>query len=498
MGSITIDIILCISVLKYTSALLGSEHLMPANAPYQAAIFAPYTGPNQKPNCAGALISPFAVLTTTACVRDLPLRLVLGASNISEKEPQTVNHILNGDKISISRITPEIAIIKLPEPVRFNRFIERIRILDTRDETLTHELAHVSSWGDEAGVLKQASAQIRPNNKCLGYHDGFLLENSKICTDPVVCTGDNGAPLVWMNPKTREKLLVGLVSSFAPSCSGETNIYSKLNTSLSWIMAQLQEAREEYNRKYFHSDQSMEYLKAGELQDRSEGAADSAEQYRTEFRNDTRYVSRNVSEHGYETAAQQTPSGMLEAGNFSAEEVKAGNFSNEHPRGNNITESIETQLRHFNYDSEYIAPNNDEGNNSSNISATSITGRVIINETETENIPEDYRNVNGYSVSENSDSSPELLQEPQESGNSFRTNDEDGNTLPRTMPNERPRESTMRILANSPMRGLLNSPLRGLVKSPMRGLLNSPMRVLANSPMRGLLNSPLRGLVKSQ
>ncbi|KAG5893018.1 hypothetical protein JTB14_037211 [Gonioctena quinquepunctata] len=99
----------------------------------------------------------------------------------------------------------------------------------------THQLSHVTSWGAEGGTLLKATTRIRQNDECLNHHDGLVLQDFKICTDPVACVGDYGAPLIFMDPKSRKDFLIGLVSSFDPSCGGMTTIYTKLDLSYDWL-----------------------------------------------------------------------------------------------------------------------------------------------------------------------------------------------------------------------------------------------------------------------
>ncbi|KAG5893021.1 hypothetical protein JTB14_037214 [Gonioctena quinquepunctata] len=131
MGSTTIKIILCILLLKYTSALLDGERLERGEAPYQAAIFSTDNETNPYPTCTGALVSRNIVITTALCVRNLPIRLILGATNISQDEPSQLSFIVNKDQITIPPESHGVAFIKLPYKVRFNEFIESIEIRDS-------------------------------------------------------------------------------------------------------------------------------------------------------------------------------------------------------------------------------------------------------------------------------------------------------------------------------------------------------------------------------
>ncbi|KAG5893027.1 hypothetical protein JTB14_037220, partial [Gonioctena quinquepunctata] len=243
------------------------ENLRTAEAPYQAAIFSPDNGPNQKPNCSGALISSYTVITSAACVRNLPIRVTLGATNISKEEPTQLSYILNGDRILIPEDRQEIAIIKLTERIRFNKFVSPIPISDLK-ENLTHQLAHVTSWGSEGGILREASPRITPNYECVSYRDG-LFENDKICTDLVACTGDYGAPLIWMDPKTRKKLLIGLVSSFNPSCIGKATEYIKLDLFLDWIKKSMEETEKELRRRNLRRSPAVMQNSIGEYEETS-------------------------------------------------------------------------------------------------------------------------------------------------------------------------------------------------------------------------------------
>ncbi|CAH1156136.1 unnamed protein product [Phaedon cochleariae] len=200
--------------------------------PYQVAIFSPAN--NAIPNCNGALISEVWVVTSKKCIREMPVRLVLGATNIQEKEDHQVEIIIRSMEQMFSPQRPvDVTMVRLLQPVGVNSYIRPIKV----GKAGSHHEVIVTSWGDHGGHLKESFTGIKSSYRC--YAKGTVLNRRKpsryeICTFGTACRGDHGAPLVFRDDSDKIKL-VGILTSYEPNCRSFSDFYTRLMPLHNWF-----------------------------------------------------------------------------------------------------------------------------------------------------------------------------------------------------------------------------------------------------------------------
>jgi len=118
-----------------------------------------------------------------------------------------------------------------------------------------HTSLVVSGWGhtgykDEyqqecySDVLNALKVYSVPNEKCKSMYGSIHggIQDSMMCADNKgqgkkdACAGDSGGPLTWLDPKSGQIKLVGIVS-FGEGCarSDYPGVYSDVSTVLDWI-----------------------------------------------------------------------------------------------------------------------------------------------------------------------------------------------------------------------------------------------------------------------
>lgn len=173
--------------------IVGGKVASPGQFPYQAALKISANDGNYF--CGGSLISSQYVLTAAHCATGAnQITVTLGAQNIRQQEPDQVNLVVKKGDINVhsgynpQTIKNDIAILKLPNPVKFNNKIKAVG-LPTKSDAKTSfagSLATTSGWGkprDSASSiseeLRYVQTQIITQQSCKNIF--YVIQDSNIC-----------------------------------------------------------------------------------------------------------------------------------------------------------------------------------------------------------------------------------------------------------------------------------------------------------------------------
>ncbi|XP_046409157.1 brachyurin-like [Ischnura elegans] len=202
--------------------------------------------------CNGAIIHPYYIVTTAYCVEGgSEFTIYAGVVKRHGDESSRVIVKSNETYIHVGRNQHNndgnIALIKLPEGLRFNEYISAA-LLPWNDDQFVDDDAWISGWGsqDEGGalapILQYAAVTVISNEDC-GKAYGSDMQTSDICTRAVKglgeCDYDNGGPL-FKNITEGASLLIGLSAFNAGCLTMAPDGFSRVSAYRDWINEHLQ------------------------------------------------------------------------------------------------------------------------------------------------------------------------------------------------------------------------------------------------------------------
>ncbi|KAJ3643062.1 hypothetical protein Zmor_025799 [Zophobas morio] len=229
---------------EFELKIIGGDEAEPHSIPYQ--VFLEVQNDTFGWYCGGSLISQNYVLTAGHCgfYGDTAF-ITLGAHKITETEDTQVlitsTDIIVHENYHEARITNDVCVIKLPEPLTLTDAIQPV-VLPSRsdiDNTFEGADARISGWGltdgqshDLSEVLNYVDVTVINNRQCEKTF-GILLP-SVICTSGArntgSCNGDSGGPLV------ANGVQIGVVSFGVMDCIvGYPSGFSRVTRFLDWI-----------------------------------------------------------------------------------------------------------------------------------------------------------------------------------------------------------------------------------------------------------------------
>ncbi|XP_076042406.1 brachyurin-like [Oratosquilla oratoria] len=232
---------------KVTPRIVGGTEATPHAYPWQAALFI------NSQFCGGALISDEWVLTAAQCTNGASLiKVTLGAHNIQMIEPTQVSmtsyefyeHDNNMTSIFLMN---DIALIKLPEKVPFNEYIQPVCLPHKSDkgDCMVGKNVTVAGWGMKSDnsngttdKLRKVEVPVISNEECSKTYGGVITTDI-LCTSgddgKGTCTGDSGGPLSFV---TRNRTEIRGIVSFRSSegCeNGYPDAFTRVTEYLDWI-----------------------------------------------------------------------------------------------------------------------------------------------------------------------------------------------------------------------------------------------------------------------
>ncbi|XP_016984821.1 chymotrypsin-1 [Drosophila rhopaloa] len=241
---------------------IGSLRIMNGTAakekqlPYQVGLLCYFEGSMEEPNlCGGTIISEHWIVTAAHCLQDPNSKLSkvlvhVGSLEYFPDEEIVVNksHTIVHWKFDRNKVTNDIALIRLPNKLTFNKNIQPAKLPSSK-RTYTGRMAIVSGWGlttkhQPSKVLQYIRAPIISNKECerqwnkqLKGKGRKVVPSSFICIDSkagLPCRGDSGGPMVLDDGS---KTLVGIVShGFDGECKLKLpDISTRVSSFLKWI-----------------------------------------------------------------------------------------------------------------------------------------------------------------------------------------------------------------------------------------------------------------------
>jgi secreted trypsin-like serine protease len=236
------------------SRIFGGSHAVPNSWPWQVLY------EERKPcgtnrvctgSCGGTLIDSRHVLTAAHCIGELiPSRITITAGlhdkRISEqdtRQARSVERIFMHPGWDSARLANDIAILRLTEPVQFNKFVQPA-CLPGPDPEPDSEVVLIG-WGAEQfggspyHQLKQA--QVKVIGQCEKYWGQQIDNEKQICVAHrtsgfSACQGDSGGPMLQ---KHNNQWIVQGVTSFISDCKTHDNllpnVYVRVSAYLPWI-----------------------------------------------------------------------------------------------------------------------------------------------------------------------------------------------------------------------------------------------------------------------
>ncbi|KAK3569100.1 hypothetical protein QTP86_022127 [Hemibagrus guttatus] len=229
------------------SGIIGGKEAKPHSRPYMVSVQI-----NNMHICGGMLIKKNRVLTAAHCVDEIEypgkykLEVVLGAHNISKKEPQQqrirVKKNIKHPCYKKNERLNDIMLLKLKSKAKLNKGVQVIHLPKNNENLKANKKCSIAGWGKTSqnsaasDVLREVTLKVQDNSQCKKSWEQYFDTDSMICTAPdgrdAFCQGDSGSPLICGNEPQ------GLAAYTYPrNCLNfeYPEVYMKISYFLPWI-----------------------------------------------------------------------------------------------------------------------------------------------------------------------------------------------------------------------------------------------------------------------
>ncbi|XP_056321487.1 granzyme 3, tandem duplicate 4 [Danio aesculapii] len=229
------------------SGIVGGRVVKLHSRPYMASLQL-----QRQHSCGGMLIKKDYVLTSAHCWNDnIPLEVVLGAHNISQREQsqqiiQVQKHIKH-PSYRIKSHNFDIMLLKLKTKAVLNHFVDIINLPKHELSILAPVECSIAGWGKQrpgeeapSHVLREVNLQLESNSDCKSKWQEHFNSKNMVCTvsdgKKAFCQGDSGSPLICNSE------LYGMAAyTHRDGCTFKyPEVYMKISAFLPWIKKNIQ------------------------------------------------------------------------------------------------------------------------------------------------------------------------------------------------------------------------------------------------------------------
>jgi len=230
-------------VVQERARIVGGEEVEPHSIPWQVKL--------GDVACGGTIICPRFVMTAAHCFEvEEAKEVYVGLHNVkddlTEDRRYEVKKIYKHPKYDVPKY--DFAILELTHPINMSSDAKAIFLPNGKEKYNQESLFLTSGWGAtslggfSSDTLLSVTVPCVPHGVCENlYPTGKItpqmmcagdIENGKIDT----CSGDSGGPLTWLDPKTDQVKLSGVVS-WGTGCAlpQKPGVYADVANQLDWI-----------------------------------------------------------------------------------------------------------------------------------------------------------------------------------------------------------------------------------------------------------------------
>ncbi|NXC99851.1 MCT1A protease, partial [Certhia familiaris] len=188
--------------------IIGGREVKRHSRPYMA--YLQIENGLQSSFCGGFLIHPGIVLSAAHCVPEKGITVILGAHNISDKEPSQqkirVQQWVIHPNYSSTGYQNDIALLKLKSKARINKNVKTISFPGSNERLREGAKCSVSGWGwtsqerHKTNVMREVELKVQKEKICQQLFRNYQPQ-SMICVGDeknkkASYNGDSGGPLV--------------------------------------------------------------------------------------------------------------------------------------------------------------------------------------------------------------------------------------------------------------------------------------------------------------
>lgn len=197
--------------------------------------------------CAGSIVNENTIVTAAHCLDHVPfprlMRVHVGDRHISmiHGRMYPVDRYYRHNLWNASNLHYDVGIVRLYKPLKFNKYVQPIELVNASYTAKPGAMATVLGWGhtQEAGeasnVLRVAHVPIIKHSDCKKKLRNYDVTESMLCAGYKeggidACQMDSGGPLVLDNK------LIGIIS-WGSGCAkpDKPGVYTRISKIRSWI-----------------------------------------------------------------------------------------------------------------------------------------------------------------------------------------------------------------------------------------------------------------------